>query len=112
MHGQIAHFLDTVGRQNDVAIITMTTSLYHLEVVPLFRTDIAETGASPHDVHNDAGEFRSGQVRYALLHQTDSRAGRCGHGPDSRRRRAEDHVDRGNLTFGLEKYPSSLRQLY
>jgi len=94
MHGQIAHLLDTVGRQHDVAIVAVAAPLYHLEVVPLFRADVAETRTSPHDIDDDARKFCACQVGYALLHQTDSRAGRCGHDPDSRGRRAEDHVDR------------------
>ena len=56
-------------------IIAVASAFDGLEIITLRWGDITQAGASAHNVDDDAGQFRGGEVAYAFLHQADAGAG-------------------------------------
>ena len=55
------------GSEHKVAVVAVASAFYHGEIVALLGGDVAEAWTSAHDIDDDAGQFRSGQVGHALL---------------------------------------------
>ena len=85
--GEVGHFLNGIGRDDQRAVVAVAAAFDHLDVVALFGRDVAETGTAAHDVGDDAGEFGSGQVAEAFLHEADAGAARRASWSVRRRRR-------------------------
>ena len=74
-----AHLLHGIGREDQGAVVAVAAALDDLEVVALLGSDVAEPGSAAHDVGDDAGQFGSGEIADAFLHQADAGTARCGH---------------------------------
>src|SRR5213078_386495 len=101
--GEVGHLLDGGGGEDEGAVVAMAAALDDLVVVALLGGDVAESGAGPHDVGDDAGELGAGEVAEAFLHEGDAGAGGGGHGPDAGGGASVDHIDGGDLAFGLDE---------
>jgi len=71
---RIGEFLDAGGCENDGSVVAVSTAACGLEVVALRGGDISESRAASHYVDDDGGQFGTGKVAEAFLHQADTRA--------------------------------------
>ena len=101
--GEIGHLLHGVGREHQRAIAAVSAALHHLVIIALLGRDVAQAGSAAHDVRDHAGQFRTGDIADALLHEADPRPAGCGHGADTGRRSPIQHVDCGHFALRLHE---------
>ena len=99
----VAHFLGGIGREDKTAVCTVSSALDNLEVVALFRADVAETGTAAHDVDDDRGQFKRREVADSFLFQADSESGTSGHDAFAGGACADYHIDCADFRFRLKK---------
>lgn len=90
---KVVHVLSGCGGEYDGMVVTVSASLYGLEVVSLAGLDGSQTRTAAHYVHYDAGQLGSGDIAQTLAHEADSGAGRGGHYLLSAAGTAVYHVD-------------------
>jgi hypothetical protein len=110
--GEVGHLLDGVGREDERAVAPVAAAFDDLDVIGLFRCDVAESGTAAHDVGDDAGKFRAGEIADAFLHEGDAGSAGCAHGADARGGGAVDHVDGGDFAFRLEEGAADERHVF
>ena len=108
---QVGHFLHGVGRKHDGAIVAVATTLYHLVIIALLRSDVAKARPAARDVSNDTWELGARHVADAFLHEADAGSARCCHAANSGRRSAVEHIDGGNFALRLQEDASDLRHV-
>src|ERR1035437_873914 len=81
--GEVGHLLHGMRSQDDGAVVTVAATLYHLVVVTLLGSDVAQTRPTASNVGNDAGQLRAGHVADAFLHEADSGAAGGSHAAHS-----------------------------
>ena len=109
--GEVGHLLDGIRRQHEGAVVAVAAAFDDLVVVALLGGDVAEAGTGAHDVGDDAGEFRAGQVAEAFLHQADAGTAGGGHAAHAGRGAAVQHIDGGDFAFGLDEDSAGAREV-
>ena len=103
-------FLAGGRSQNQRAVIAVAAAARSLKIVALSGAQIAQAGAAPGHVHQHAGKFAARHIRQPFLHKRYAGPGRRHQSPHPAGARAQQHIDGGNLAFGLDKLPSLFRQ--
>ena len=66
--GEVGHLLYGRGRKYKIAVTAVASAFDHGKVIALLGGDVAEAGASAHDIDDDAGQFGAGTIGDAFLH--------------------------------------------
>ena len=101
---KVGHLLHTGGSQHDDVVVAVASAARRLEVVALTGLDGAQAWASALYVDDEAGQFGTGHVRDALLHQGDARTAGRRHHSFTCGRTAVDHVDAGHFALCLQHH--------